>query len=312
MLRDCNFRNIYSSGMDEPKVFFTEALIECKQFDLGLGFFSSSAFRSLAYGFALFIANGGTMRIVINHILSDKDKKAIENGERGFIDNFEEGILNDVDKLIETLSKEDEQFFKCFSYLVQQKRLQFIATLSSKGGLGHDKYGILTDDTNDKVAFIGSANFSSSALESNAETITVFRSWKEFDRVYEYEKQFSDSWRRDNSHLIHIPLERVITHIEGKFSVKDLKSLILSGAELREIEDNVKYKNIAAKPLPPYLLDKIEFKEQEPRFPFLKERDIQTNAYNAWIDNDCNGIFAMATGSGKTVTALNCLLKQYK
>lgn len=312
MLRDCDFRNSYSSGMNEPKEFFIEALIESKQFDLGLGFFSSSAFRSLAYGFALFIANGGTMRIVINHILSDKDKKAIEHGEQGIIDNFEDGILNDVDKLIETLSKEDEQFFRCFSYLVQQKRLSFVATLSSKGGLGHDKYGILTDEKEDKVAFIGSANFSSTALESNAETITVFRSWKEFDRVYEYEKQFSDSWKEDNSHLIHIPLERVITHIEGKFSVKDIKSLIQSGAELRDIEDNVKRKDLAIKPLPSYLLAKIEFKEQEPRFPFPKERDIQTNAYNAWIDNDYNGIFAMATGSGKTVTALNCLLKQYK
>lgn len=312
MLRDCIFKNSYSSGWDEPKEFFTEALIESTRFDLGLGFFSSSAFRTLAYGFALFIANGGTMRIVINHILSDKDKRAIEKGEQGVIDNFEDGILNDVDRLIDTLSKEDEQFFNCFSYLVHQKRLQFVATLSSKGGLGHDKYGILTDEKDDKVAFIGSANFSSTALESNAETITVFRSWKEHERVLEYEKQFSDSWEEDNSHLIHIPLERVITHIEGKFSVNDLKSLIQSGAELRDIEDNVKVRDISVKPLPAYLIEKIEFKEQEPRFPFPKEREIQTNAYNAWLDNNRNGIFAMATGSGKTVTALNCLLKQYK
>lgn len=122
MLRECDFKNSYSSGMYEPKEFFTEALIESKQFDLGLGFFSSSAFRSLAYGFALFIANGGTMRIVINHILSDKDKRAIERGEQGVIENFEDSILNDVDRLVATLSKEDEQFFNCFSYLVQQDR----------------------------------------------------------------------------------------------------------------------------------------------------------------------------------------------
>lgn len=312
MLKDCDFKNSYSSGFNEPKEFFTEALIESKKFDLGLGFFSSSAFRSLAYGFALFIANGGTMRIVINHILSDKDKKAIENGEKGFIDNFEESILNNIDRLVETLSKEDEQFFNCLSYLVQQKRLQFIATMSSKGGLGHDKYGILTDSNNDKISFIGSANFSSNALESNAETITVFRSWKENERVKEYEKQFFDSWREDNLHLIHIPLERVITHIEGKFTSKDLKSLIQAGADLRDIENNVCINATATKPLPSYLIEKIEFKEQEPRFPFQNERQIQIDAYNAWISNDKNGIFAMATGSGKTVTALNCLLKQYQ
>ena len=68
MLTDVKFKHSYSSGIDEPKEFFTEALLESAQFDLGLGFFSSSAIRSLAYGFAIFIANGGIMRVVINHI----------------------------------------------------------------------------------------------------------------------------------------------------------------------------------------------------------------------------------------------------
>lgn len=54
MLKDVKFKHSYSSGYDEPKEFFTEALIESSSFDLGLGFFSSSGIRSLAYGFALF------------------------------------------------------------------------------------------------------------------------------------------------------------------------------------------------------------------------------------------------------------------
>ena len=43
MLTDVKFKHSYSSGIDEPKEFFTEALRESSQFDLGLGFFSSSA-----------------------------------------------------------------------------------------------------------------------------------------------------------------------------------------------------------------------------------------------------------------------------
>ena len=58
MLKDVHFRHSYSSGYDEPKEFFTEALIESSTFDLGLGFFSSSGIRSLAYGFALFVGHG--------------------------------------------------------------------------------------------------------------------------------------------------------------------------------------------------------------------------------------------------------------
>ena len=118
MLRDVNFKHSYSSGYDEPKEFFTEALIESSTFDLGLGFFSSSGIRSLAYGFALFIANGGKMRVVINHILSKEDKLAIENGQKHLIDDFENRILSDIAKLTQTLSREDEHFFRCLSYLI--------------------------------------------------------------------------------------------------------------------------------------------------------------------------------------------------
>ena len=98
MLKDGDFALIYSSGLHrEPKEFFTEALIESRFFDLGLGFFSSSGIRCLAYGFALFIANGGRMRVVINHILNEKDKIAIERGQTGFVDEFEEKVLCNVE-----------------------------------------------------------------------------------------------------------------------------------------------------------------------------------------------------------------------
>lgn len=123
MLRDVQFKHSYSSGYDEPKDFFTEALIESSTFDLGLGFFSSSGIRSLAYGFALFIANGGKMRVVMNHLLSKEDKEAIENGQKHLVEDFENRILSDIKKLAKTLSKEDDHFFHCLSYLISINRI---------------------------------------------------------------------------------------------------------------------------------------------------------------------------------------------
>lgn len=315
MLSDVHFKHSYSSGIDEPKEFFTEALIESSTFDLGLGFFSSSGIRSLAYGFALFIANGGRMRVVINHILSREDKDAIENGQKHIVDGFEERILTDVVRLTKTLSKEDEQFFRCLSYLISINRIEFIATISTKGGLGHDKYGIFTDERGSKVAFIGSANFSQSALELNGETITVFTSPDDDKRIAEYQSLFDRSWENNTPHLVHIPIEEVKTFISRTFPVTSVKELLEAGICLRtsnNINDTVSIRQGYNKPLPKSLLDKIEFKEQEPRFPFPEERQIQIDAYNAWVRNGRRGVFAMATGSGKTVTALNCLLKQYK
>ncbi len=308
MLRDVHFKHSYSSGYDEPKDFFTEALIESCTFDLGLGFFSSSGIRSLAYGFALFIANGGKMRVVINHILSKEDKEAIKNGQKHLVDDFEGRILSDIAKLTKTLSKEDEHFFHCLSFLISINRIEFVATISTKGGLGHDKYGIFTDEGGDKVAFIGSANFSHSALELNGETITVFTSPDDGKRISEYQALFNKSWENDTPHLIHIPIDEVKTFISANFPQVSFEQLLGNSIELRE----GKSINSFSKPLSQRILDKIELKEQEPRFPFPEERPIQIDAYNSWIKNGKNGVFAMATGSGKTVTALNCLRKQYK
>ncbi|RKR05152.1 superfamily II DNA or RNA helicase [Flavobacterium sp. 90] len=51
----------------------------------------------------------------------------------------------------------------------------------------------------------------------------------------------------------------------------------------------------------------------EPKFPFLEgPRSYQIEAYENWLKNDYKGVFAMATGTGKTITSLNCLLNLYK
>ena len=52
----------------------------------------------------------------------------------------------------------------------------------------------------------------------------------------------------------------------------------------------------------------------EPHFPKkFKDgpRPYQIEAYEAWRDRGKQGVFAMATGTGKTVTSLNCALEEY-
>jgi superfamily II DNA or RNA helicase len=53
--------------------------------------------------------------------------------------------------------------------------------------------------------------------------------------------------------------------------------------------------------------------DTKPKFPYKEgPRDYQIEAYQNWIKNNKKGIFAMATGTGKTITALNCLLNEYE
>ena len=57
---------------------------------------------------------------------------------------------------------------------------------------------------------------------------------------------------------------------------------------------------------------RIEEIVREPKFPYPSgARDYQIKAYVNWCENGKKGIFAMATGTGKTITSLNCLLNEY-
>ena len=50
-----------------------------------------------------------------------------------------------------------------------------------------------------------------------------------------------------------------------------------------------------------------------PGFPYSSgPRDYQNQAFENWKSNKQKGLFAMATGTGKTITSLNCLLEIYK
>lgn len=43
----------------------------------------------------------------------------------------------------------------------------------------------------------------------------------------------------------------------------------------------------------------------------VKLRPYQHLAYQKWKKNNCSGIFAMATGTGKTITSINCVYEEY-
>jgi superfamily II DNA or RNA helicase len=313
MLKDIPFHIVYSTGENEPIEFFFDALLESNSFDLGLGYFSSTAINVLNAGFAYFINKGGKMRIIINDILSEQDKEAIENGLKKQDINFENNILEDIKLLAKTLSKQDEHFFKCLSYLISQKRLEFIATIPAnlKGGIAHNKYGLFTDSNGNKVGFNGSANFSKNALINNIESVSCYKSWSDSDselkRLVYFEDIFNKTWQGKSNNVKIIPIEKVKSYIQESFHVEDLQELI--------DEENILINRDNS--FGDYFKERINklnlSKSPYPHFPFKEgPRDYQKQAYINWKENNYHGIFAMATGTGKTITSLNCVLNEFE
>src|ERR1035437_1173166 len=137
-------RQYKSKSEWEPLGFFSECLCNSERFDLMLGFFSSTAINILSDGFATFIYNGGRMRLIINNILSDKDKEAVILGLNN--EELKAFDLTDLIGLKTTLSEHDKHFFECLAWLIANKRID-IKIISPKGtiGISHTKSGAFSD-----------------------------------------------------------------------------------------------------------------------------------------------------------------------
>ena len=158
-------------GCHTPLEFFNNALKNSYLFDLELGYFNSAAISVLSNSFATFLRNGGIMRMAINHIVSQKDKLAIQEGVDGHVDMpFD---ITDIEELRKNLDEYGDHFFRCLAYLIQEHRIQ-IRIIRPKGtqGISHTKRGQFSDgDT--IVSFTGSANFTLGGFFNNREEITL-------------------------------------------------------------------------------------------------------------------------------------------
>jgi superfamily II DNA or RNA helicase len=312
MLSEIPFKIVYATGETEPIDFFFEALLESKSFDLALGFFNSSGINVLHAGFAFFILSGGKMRVIINDILSKDDKQAIENGLSKPDEYFEDIILDNFNTLSKTLSYQDDHFFKCLSYLISKKQIEFMATVPKNlsGGIAHNKFGIFSDEFNNKVAFNGSINFSKTALIKNIESISCYKSWSgeknETARLTYFENYFNKIWLGKAENIRTIPIQKIKYAISENFPSPEIEQLISEENELIYNNPNISLK------LNKKIIDRSSAKDKLPCFPYEEgPREYQKQAYENWIKNSCHGIFAMATGTGKTITSLNCVLEEY-
>lgn len=295
MLKEINFPNDLSYATDgsrQPIEFYLRCLKNSISFDLKLGYFSSNAIRVLSVGFAQFIYNGGKVRIITNHYLSEKDKYLLNNSVReetvdySYINSV---INNDVQELEKILSSGEQHFFNCLKYLLNEERLILKPVKIKPGKLSHYKQGIFGDGKN-HVYFIGSCNFTYNGLVENGESLEVKRSWgstEEQLRIKNESKKLENIFNESDDGYEYLSLEQIETVINRKGLSKDLKELVIEEEEILHSLQEVD---------PP--LNKILSKEKKefknwikndlglPIFPHEKPFDYQVEAYKAWTDNN--------------------------
>ena len=299
MLLDKSFDYSYSATDEhQPEDFFIQAFRGSVRLELGLGFFSSASFNILADGLAMFIVNGGRMNIHINRYVTKDDWDLLKSNPDKI--DFDQDLLLSYANLKKTLSQRDSHFFECLALLIREKRLNIKIIVLDNGGLPHEKYGIFTDENNNKIYFNGSLNMTAQALVSNLETIECTCSWhgdESKERVLTFEKHFHKIWYGEADGVKIYEANKFCNEISKDYPNVNAEKLI------REEEQFI-----------------LHYKKQlkmrgknSPHFPekYKSPFPYQEQAYQNWVKKDKNGIFAMATGTGKTVTSLNCALHEY-
>lgn len=293
-LKNLNLKFRYRSGRDDlVEDFFIPTLGVATLYQRAAGFFSASALISLSRGIQELLNNNGSMQLIVSPILSLDDITAIQEGY-----DKREIIKKNCLLEIERINKMDySSGVEALAWLIAIGRLDIRIALPHSSGLYHEKMGVITDANGYYVTFSGSINESETAFEINYESFDVDFSWNDVKGVaHEKQIEFINLWNNesDGIDVLEFPeaLKKSLLQLRKHSSVKGFLDSIdqQNKTELRELT-TIEYNTI-------------------PAFPnTLKLRSYQKDAIRGWFSNNCRGIYKMATGTGKTITALASVVK---
>ena len=285
---------VWTSPEQDPVTeVIVPALNAADQFDCMVGYFGIGALKGLAHGLANFITRTDKpIRLLIGPTLSSVDKEAIELSQKPREDIVKALEIN----LLETLEDPEilgnalaEHTKECFAYLLATGQITIKIVIQSDGQF-HPKTWIWREG-NDVAVLSGSANFTGRALFDNTEQSSLLHSWGSeeqatacSDQIETFERYFSEG--PPNSQLFDLP-EAIKNHLIKNYTNTPLEPPKPLNDKLKEAEQ-VKIKFAIPENL---VWEEGLFKHQG-------------EAVNAWEAAQRQGILAMATGSGKTITAL--------
>jgi superfamily II DNA or RNA helicase len=288
-LRDINIKPAYYSDEDNLlQEFYIPVLSISIKYERIAGYFSSNALAIAAKGIAKFINNGGKIRLITNVILSAEDQEVI----KAAIIEKEKEILNEIENLEDHLKKDH---IKMLGWMVKNNLLE-IKIAVVKGGIEHQKIGILEDSDGNIIVFSGSDNETVQGWLHNDEQFHVFCSWKIGDENHLKSdiERFSNLWR-DKGRRVRV------YDVSNAFN----KGLIRNAPNNEE-----EFKRISSRSTDELLRENAaRYDHHENIRKKIKLRNYQEEAVKKWVDNDYKCVFEMATGTGKTFAALGCLEK---
>lgn len=289
-LKNITIKEEYRSLIDDMvNDFYIPVLNESVIYKRAVGFFSSSALIEISKGISALIQNGGKIQLIASPHLNEEDIEAITKGFK----ERENVILESLERSFsQPKNFYEERRLNLLANLVSNGQLDIkIAFLEENGTVGmyHEKLGVMSDAEHNTVAFAGSMNESKNAFSHNYEAIDVFCSWtKDNERVLSKESAFNSIWNNSEPHIKTIDFPKIAREKLNSYCTTETLDFEIDNEEQESKKNGPRFFR------PP---DNIDFYEY------------QKEAVFNWLSNGNNGIFDMATGSGKTYTGLYALSK---
>jgi hypothetical protein len=273
-LRHLHLQPEYRSDTnDVVREFYEPCLERCQLYRRAVGYFTSSGLAAAARGITHFIAGNGTMELIASPAIAPDDQDAIKRGYDARKDVIAKSLLRELAQA-EDVAVRDRLGY--LAWLVADERLEIQIALpvtpdrEFRDGIYHEKLGIFEDAANDRVAFSGSANETAGGLVDNFESIDVFWSWDDHQgRVARKLANFERLWANKTN-----------------------------GVEIYEFPDAAKKQLLTWKPA-----SKPGKPPSAPSPPASKKWRHQAEAVAKFLEKE-RGVLDMATGTGKTHTAL--------
>ncbi|MBT3850423.1 DEAD/DEAH box helicase family protein [bacterium] len=289
---------------DFPENLYNPCLKNSNLYDLMVCYMSPNVFKEIYDGMQHFVKKEGCcFRMLISdditnpELLMDAENKA----------NTKQNYKFPIDAIESLKSNDDLKNY--IAWLLSDKILQIKIVIRKDGELFHTKEGVFVDVEGNMVNHNGSQNFTTRGMTKNDETVTLTKSWKgDPENVFEdftadFDKLWNMSLDGDNEYRV--------------FSLSDLTDeglkWLLRKKGTRPYNYNEEMQTSFLKEHDRELSDLPS--EQElisPHIPdVVEKRNYQQKALKELKDNNYRGLLEMATGSGKTMTAIMSAYELY-
>lgn len=282
--KDLQIERAYETGsnrLDLLEKFYIPVLSESTDYYRIAGFFSSSSLSVSLKGVEAMINNSGKIKLLISPELSEDDYNLLKNSE------FKETKFLYKNLNLDDIKKND--YLGLFAWLLANDKIEVKIVINKKirDSIFHEKIGIFTDKDNNMISFSGSVNESAQAWLNNIEEFKTFKSWRDGQNEYLQDdlKKFVDYWNNEKEHALVFGIPEALKAEIIQRKPKDIKDLSIMHRFIKKSEKENSKLSL---------------------FPHQKK------AVSAWLSNNKSILMEMATGTGKTRTAIGCIMELLK